>query len=64
MSDRDAEHEDTHAHIRSDDELWNALPLVGMQWDSYASDMVIELRNCSCGSTLGRRVRRTNAEQG
>lgn len=59
MPDGDSAHEDTHARIRADVELWNALPLVGIQHDLDNSEMVIELRNCVCGSTLGRLMRRT-----
>jgi len=50
-----------HEQLRADDERWNALPLVGFQQcDSGCySEVIIELRNCSCGSTLGRVIKRT-----
>ena len=46
-----------HKRIRSDEDRWNALPLLGVQHRDDR-DYVIELRNCSCGSTLGRVLRR------
>ena len=56
----DAVHANTvHAELRTDDARWNALPLVGFQLFGEAREMdasVFELRNCMCGSTLGRRV--------
>lgn len=58
MPDGDSAHEDTHARLRADNELWNALPFVGIQCDLHDSE-VVELRNCGCGSTLGRLIRRT-----
>lgn len=50
-----------HAEVRADIMLWRALPFVGFQQrsESHDPDDVIELRNCTCGSTLGRRTRRT-----
>ena len=48
-----------HAELRADAERWNALPLVGFQLYGEARDpdaVVVELRHCMCGSTLGRRV--------
>lgn len=45
-----------HAEIRADTLLWKALPLVGFQQhDPSDPDDVIELRNCTCGSTLGKK---------
>lgn len=49
-----------HAEIRADTLLWKALPLIGFQQhDQSDPDDVIELRNCTCGSTLGKRTRRS-----
>ena len=48
-----------HAELRADVARWNALPLVGFQLYGEAGvkdGVVLELRNCMCGSTLGRRV--------
>jgi uncharacterized protein YegP (UPF0339 family) len=48
-----------HAELRTDVARWNSLPLVGFQLYGEAHEMdavVIELRHCMCGSTLGRRV--------
>jgi hypothetical protein len=42
-----------HAEIRADDARWEELPFVGVQQgESYS----LELRHCTCGSTIGRRV--------
>ena len=54
-----------HAEIRADILRWKSLPLVGFQQRAEPHDPgdadgdVIELRNCTCGSTLGRRARTT-----
>jgi uncharacterized protein YegP (UPF0339 family) len=52
---------DLHVEIRADIMLWRALRFVGYQQsaDQHDPEDVIELRNCTCGSTLGRRTRRT-----
>lgn len=57
------EHEDVHtralhAELRADVTRWNALPLVGFQQSGEEHDpnVDVELRHCTCGSTLGRRV--------
>jgi len=47
-----------HQRLRRDERRWQKLPLVGFQHYDADEDVVVELRNCSCGSTLGRRVRR------
>ena len=49
-----------HAEVRADIMLWRSLPFVGFQQRSepYDPEDVVELRNCTCGSTLGRRTRR------
>ena len=49
-----------HAEVRSDIVLWKSLPLVGFQQRAEPCDPddVVELRNYTCGSTLGRRTRR------
>ena len=62
MSESDRPHDSaSHAHIRADEGRWNALPLVGLQdcFGLRGPDDIIELRNCTCGTTLGRRTRRT-----
>lgn len=48
-----------HAELRTDVARWNALPFAGFQLYGEARDpdaIVVELRHCVCGSTLGRRV--------
>lgn len=49
-----------HTRLRADESRWSALTFVGIQecFDLHDPDEVIELRNCTCGSTLGRRTRR------
>jgi uncharacterized protein YegP (UPF0339 family) len=44
-----------HAALRADPERWQELPLVGIQ---CADDLTtcVELRACSCGSTIGKRL--------
>jgi hypothetical protein len=51
----------SHADLRADEARWNALALVGIQdcYELREPGDVIELRNCTCGSTLGRRTRRS-----
>ncbi len=45
-----------HTRLKARDELWAALPLVGLQ-KTTMPDHDLELRNCKlCGSTLARRV--------
>jgi predicted nucleic acid-binding Zn finger protein len=47
-----------HAKIKTDGRHWRTLPLVGIQrYVGADQDVIVELRNCTCGSTLGRRVR-------
>ena len=47
-----------HAELRADTARWNALPLVGFQYgEEECAQVIVELRHCTCGSTLGRRVR-------
>lgn len=46
-----------HRVLRDHDALWQSLPLVGVQHDE-SPHPDLELRNCSCGSTLSRPVRR------
>lgn len=50
----------SHAQLCADEDRWSTLAIVGIQ-ECYGlrGDDVIELRNCTCGSTLGRRTRRT-----
>jgi len=49
-----------HAKIKTDRKQWRALTLVGIQrYVGANQDVIVELRNCTCGSTLGRRVRRS-----
>ena len=62
MTTADPVHEEVvHEQLRADDERWNALPFIGLQLcdPGRFSDVIVELRNCSCGSTLGRVIRRT-----
>lgn len=52
-----------HAELRADPALWNALPFVGYQLYGEAREqdaLVVELRHCPCGSTLGRRISRAD----
>jgi uncharacterized protein YegP (UPF0339 family) len=61
MSFKRAEHTAAlHAEVRADIMRWKSLPLVGFQQrvEPHDPDDVVELRNCTCGSTLGRRTRR------
>lgn len=54
---------EVHAEFRSNIVLWRSLPFVGFQQRVEPHDPrdVLELRNCTCGSTLGRRLK-TNQE--
>lgn len=50
-----------HDQLQSDDARWNELTFVGIQ-DCFGlrePDDIIELRNCTCGSTLGRYGKRS-----
>lgn len=49
-----------HERLRADEDRWIALAFVGIQECGALRepDDIIELRNCTCGSTLGRRQRR------
>jgi hypothetical protein len=61
QQDDDAPHgDDGHARLRADESRWSTLALVGIQecFELRGPDDIIELRNCTCGSTLGRRTRR------
>ena len=51
-----------HAEVRADIIRWKSLPFVGFQQcvEPHDPNDVIELRNCTCGSTLGRRLRRSS----
>ncbi|HSX22270.1 MAG TPA: DUF1508 domain-containing protein [Gaiellaceae bacterium] len=55
----DGEHDQAaHARVRADPDRWNALPFVGFQ-DCFGlrpPGEILELRNCTCGSTLARRT--------
>ena len=48
-----------HARLRADEGRWSALALVGIQecCELRGPNDILELRNCTCGSTLGRRTR-------
>jgi hypothetical protein len=49
-----------HAQIKTDDAAWYALAFVGVQTIEpvdFDPAERLELRNCSCGSTLARRAR-------
>ena len=44
-----------HSELKNDKVLWNSLQLIGQQIteaDEYGPREVLELRNCTCGSTL------------
>ncbi len=45
-----------HARLRADEDRWSALAFVGIQEcdNLRGPDDVLELRNCTCGSTLER----------
>ena len=47
-----------HEQLRDDLKRWRSLTLIGTQ-PCLDPTIVVELRNCTCGSTLGRRVKRT-----
>lgn len=51
----------SHVRLRNDKQRWSALSLVGIQECNglRGPDAIIELRNCTCGTTLGRLTRRT-----
>lgn len=51
-----------HAEMIADDAKWSALAYVGIQasWDDDDNEIELELRNCPCGSTLGRELPRKN----
>jgi len=52
------EHRDEdHNRLRMDEERWGELAFVGIQ-ESEVNDIAIELRNCTCGTTLGRRAQK------
>src|SRR5947207_14065769 len=56
--------DDVHARLRADSVEWKALSIIGFQRsDTRDPDDVIELRNCTCGSTLGRRRRISMSEE-
>lgn len=48
--------ERNHEALKEDDAQWNDLAYVGrqMSWDDDDNEMWLELRNCTCGSTLAR----------
>ena len=48
-----------HARLRADEARWSTLALVGIQesCELRGPNYILELRNCTCGSTLGRRTR-------
>ena len=47
--------DDGHARLRADESRWSTLAFVGIQ-ECYELHDILELRNCTCGSTLGRRT--------
>lgn len=52
-----------HARIKENADVWSSLPLHGVQdvpsiGHGVKGGYSIELRNCSCGTTLGRKVAR------
>ena len=57
---RDGEHDEAeHARVRADPDRWDALPFIGFQ-DCFGlrpPGEILELRNCTCGSTLARRTK-------
>jgi hypothetical protein len=46
-----------HDSIKRDPDRWSALPFVGMQSGYDSLGTRLEMRNCSCGSTLCKPVR-------
>ena len=46
-----------HEQLREDGARWITLPFVGIQRGAAGLSYALELRNCTCGSTLGRRVK-------
>lgn len=55
-----------HAYLRQSNVAWNALALVGRQYtpaDDLGPEVTLELRNCTCGSTLAREVPTTDADR-
>lgn len=55
-----------HERIRADEAHWNTLTFVGIQdcFGLRGPDEVLELRNCTCGSTLGRRAKMSTLQRG
>ena len=52
-----------HQAIKLDEAAWSALELVGVQ-DPDDPEWALELRNCTCGSTLARKLtERVNAQR-
>lgn len=51
-----AHDQNLHAQVRQDAARWTALPYVGIQHGAADLSYVLELRDCTCGSTLSRRV--------
>ena len=57
-------HDDTfHAELRKNTKRWKELPLIGFQRcaEVFGPGEAIELRNCPCGSTLGRRIKKEDS---
>lgn len=50
----------THDEIRRDCLRWEALPRVGFL---TGDEDIVELRQCMCGSTIGRRIPSTHTEE-
>jgi uncharacterized protein YegP (UPF0339 family) len=51
------DHDHDHDQLRANDARWLALPLVGIQRSDTTTNADIELRHCTCGSTIGRRLK-------
>ncbi len=51
-----------HDSIKRDPDRWSALPFVGWQSGYDSLGTRLEMRNCPCGSTLAKTIRRAWTE--
>lgn len=49
---------EVHDRLRRDSDAWALLPIVGTMKTYDEADTVLDLRNCKCGSTIAREVKR------